>query len=220
MYTVKKTSAANLLNCPWNSPEWECAETMDIAVVRPESSDHHPKVQLRMLYSDKGIFGRFMVNDRYVRSIAEKFQDSVCTDSCVEAFLEPVHGKGYINFEMNCGGTLLAYHIVDATRDENGIKEFRKLTLEDITGLEIKSTLPKINEPELTDPTDWSLAFFIPYTVFEITNGQGMPVSGEVWRGNFYKCGDKTSHPHWISWQPVSKLNFHLPECFGEVRFE
>ncbi|MCD6337129.1 MAG: hypothetical protein J7M01_02720, partial [Candidatus Marinimicrobia bacterium] len=37
--------------------------------------------------------------------------------------------------------------------------------------------------------------------------------------GNLYKCGDKTSHPHWASWSPIDKLNFHQPKHFGEFVF-
>jgi hypothetical protein len=44
--------------------------------------------------------------------------------------------------------------------------------------------------------------------------------AGEVWRANFYKCGDETSQPHWAAWHPVEALNFHLPQCFGQLRFE
>ena len=38
-------------------------------------------------------------------------------------------------------------------------------------------------------------------------------------RANFYKCGDKTAHPHFLSWSPVSteKPDFHRPEFFGEL---
>ena len=38
-------------------------------------------------------------------------------------------------------------------------------------------------------------------------------------RGNFYKCGDKTAHPHFVSWNPVGtpSPDFHRPEFFGEL---
>ena len=42
---------------------------------------------------------------------------------------------------------------------------------------------------------------------------------GATWRANFYKCGDETSHPHWLSWSPVKELNFHAPDDFGELKF-
>ncbi len=65
------------------------------------------------------------------------------------------------------------------------------------------------------------MAFFIPLSVFEKTTGlQSTKLSGQTWRANLYKCGDKTSHPHWASWQPLTETNFHLPECFGKITFE
>jgi len=43
-------------------------------------------------------------------------------------------------------------------------------------------------------------------------------MSTKVFRGNFFKCGDETSHPHWASWSPISEeLNFHRPETFGSI---
>jgi hypothetical protein len=41
------------------------------------------------------------------------------------------------------------------------------------------------------------------------------------WRVNFYKCADRTSHPHWLTWAPVDSPapNFHLPDAFGIMEF-
>jgi hypothetical protein len=48
------------------------------------------------------------------------------------------------------------------------------------------------------------------------------PGPGVTWRANFYKCADKTSHPHWLTWAHVNypKPKFHLPEYFGRIEFE
>ena len=44
------------------------------------------------------------------------------------------------------------------------------------------------------------------------------PPAQRRWRGNFYKCADESSHPHWASWRPIGeKLDFHTPEFFGEI---
>jgi hypothetical protein len=56
--------------------------------------------------------------------------------------------------------------------------------------------------------------------MFVKSHGLKLPVSGQVWHANFYKCGDHTSHKHWASWQPVKELNFHRPEDFGDIVFE
>ena len=43
----------------------------------------------------------------------------------------------------------------------------------------------------------------------------------EKLRGNIYKCGDRTAHPHYLSWAPIGtpSPDFHRPEYFGEVLF-
>ena len=40
-------------------------------------------------------------------------------------------------------------------------------------------------------------------------------------RANFYKCGDKTLQPHFLSWSPIhsEKPDFHRPEDFGIINF-
>ena len=33
-----------------------------------------------------------------------------------------------------------------------------------------------------------------------------LPKAGTLWRMNAYKCGDNTSHPHWISWKKLKTI--------------
>ncbi|MBR1966478.1 MAG: hypothetical protein IKA22_07700, partial [Lentisphaeria bacterium] len=69
----------------------------------------------------------------------------------------------------------------------------------------------------ITTPVDWSLAAFIPFSIFDLDE---KVASGDVWRANLYKCADHSSHNHWISAFPLTHLNYHLPECFQEIVFE
>jgi hypothetical protein len=144
----------------------------------------------------------------------------VYEDSCVEIFLQPRPGRGYLNFEMNCGGALLSTHITDHRRVPGGFAAFTRLTEADAALVAIRSSLPPLVEPEVETPVDWQLSFAIPVALLERSIGPIGPLSGQSWRANLFKCGDKTSHPHWASWSPVDALNFHLPHCFGELRFE
>lgn len=66
----------------------------------------------------------------------------------------------------------------------------------------------------------WTLEFSVPFAVLEKYIGVLEPIKGQTWRANFYKCGNETSHPHWISWMPLSARNFHNPESFGNLVFE
>jgi hypothetical protein len=79
--------------------------------------------------------------------------------------------------------------------------------------------MPEMIEPEIKEETEWYLGFFFPFHLIAKYAGELGELSGKEWTANFYKCGDKTSHPHWASWNPVSELNFHLPECFGRIKF-
>ena len=81
----------------------------------------------------------------------------------------------------------------------------------------ILSSLPRRVEPEVVAPLAWRLAFFVPFAIMEPYVGGLSPAQARTWRGNFFKCADATSRPHWASWSPLSSRNFHLPECFGEL---
>ena len=220
-YTVKLARRTPKLDGGWDSPGWKQARTAELTNFRKESSDHRPRVQVRMLYDKGGVYGLFRVEDRFVRSVQKKFNGPVCTDSCVEFFVKPKADKGYFNFEINAGGTLLVSYVVDPSRKpEGGFKDFTPLSPKDGAKVDIYHSLPAVVEPELQDPTTWFVGFHIPFALMEKYAGPLGQVSGQEWKANFYKCADKTSKPHWVSWSPVDELNFHLPRCFGTLVFE
>jgi len=41
-------------------------------------------------------------------------------------------------------------------------------------------------------------------------------------KANFFKCGDDTQQPHFLSWQPIDtpRPDFHRPEFFGFLQFD
>jgi hypothetical protein len=219
MYTVHSTDASLDLQRPELGAEWQRAEVAELTHFHPRSSDHRPKVSVRVLHQQDALTVAFDVQDRYVRSTRMNYQDGVCRDSCVEFFVQPRPDKGYFNFEVNAGGTLLLYYITDHIQTDGGFRESWPVTWEVAKAIEIHGSLPRRVEPELTMPVAWWIRFRIPLSVFEAYTGPLGALSGQTWRGNFYKCADETSHPHWASWLPVGEpLNFHKPECFGPIR--
>lgn len=191
-----------------------------MANFRPESTAHRPVTEARLGYHAGFLHGLFRVQDRFVRCVHNRFQDHTHHDSCVELFLQPKSGKGYFNFEFNCGGTLAVFYITDHTRTSDGFGAFEYLSALDVAALKIYPSLGQIVEPEISDPLTWTLGFSIPFTTLEQYLGELGEVRGQTWRANVYKCGDQTSHPHWAAWAPVSELNFHQPKDFGEFTFE
>ena len=218
-YTILQAVSRPPLNGPWDAGPWGKAPFLEIAAFRPESSDHRPRTRVKLLYTPDGISGRFHVRDRYVRCVRHGFQAPVYKDSCVEFFVQPTPGGGYFNFEFNCGGHLLASYITDHERTDDGFKSFTRLLPEEGRHIGIEHSLPARVEPEIAADTPWHLGFFIPFGVMETHAGPLKIEKKTAWRGNFYKCGDETSHPHWGAWAPVDAVNFHLPRCFGTLWF-
>jgi len=203
----------------WDGPVWGKAKAIELSHFRPESSDHRPRTQVKLLYGLEGVYGLFHVKDRYVRSIHRRHQDPVYKDSCVEFFVQPLIDGGYFNFEFNCGGTILASYVVDPERTPDGFTDFTPLNKKEVRQVRVFHSQSQIIEPEIQEPVTWLIEFYIPYVLMEKYTGPLEITPELIWRGNFYKCADDTSHPHWAAWAPVDALNFHLPDCFGEFSF-
>jgi hypothetical protein len=219
-YEMRRVREQPELEGLWDGPAWGDVPALRVDQFRPESSDHRPRTECKLLYDASALYGIFRVFDRYVRCANTRFQDPVYQDSCVEVFVKPKADRGYFNFELNCGGALLSYYIVDSTRAPGGFKDFTPLDSDDDRRIRRYHSLPEVVDPEILEPTTWLLEFSIPFAVLEGHVGALGPVAGSAWRANFYKCGDETSRPHWAAWSPVDELNFHVPEQFGSIRFE
>jgi hypothetical protein len=221
-YTVLPARTPPALTGQAAGKGWSRAGELRVARFHAQSSRHRPETRVRMLYDAAGLYLRFRVRDRYVRCTHTRYQSKVCCDSCVEFFVQPRDGAGYLNFEFNAGGAMLVYYIEDPERTATGFRRYTKLP-RDVGGLvEICHSLPSLVEPELRKPVEWRLDVHIPFRVIEACIGHLGDVAGQVWRANFYKCGDQTSHPHWASWAPLrnGRLDFHQPQFFGTLRFE
>lgn len=218
-YHVFHAARPEALDLNSQNPAWQVAEVAAVAHFLPQSSDHRPQTHARLLHDQRGLHGLFTVRDRYVRCVRTKYGGEVWKDSCVEFFVEPKPGRGYFNFEFNCGGTFLCSHVVDPTRVNGGLKEATPLPEKLAEQVRVRALLPKLVEPEITEPVEWELQFYIPFAVLEEFVGPIGAASGQVWRGNFFKCAEDISHPHWAAWSPVDEFNFHLPRCFGTIQF-
>lgn len=229
-YVINKAEKSPVLNSGWNGPYWQEANVLKIEVVRKESSSHHPQTELKLLYHDNAIFGLFRVKDKYVRAIRSGFQVSVCRDSCVEFFFKPKPESGYFNFEFNCSGAMLCFYIVDNSRipekerakipEPNEFRNYTPLKTEDLKKVKIFHSMPAKVDPEIQEDNEWFVSFEIPLKMLEKYTGKLGDLTGQIWEANCYKCADETSHPHWISWNPIKEKNFHCPECFGVMEFK
>ena len=212
--------ASSLLNLPTATAELQAnAPVQNIDIVNWEQFDYRPKVTFQAGWNQDGLLLHFHVEEQHILSTHTTLEAPAYQDSCVEFFVRPAHGRGYVNFEFSAAGVLLAQHVADCRR-RPGTDDVRPLTEREAAGIRIYHSLPGRIEQELAQETCYELGFFLPFSIFAGTHGAPAPVSRTVWSGNVYKCGDDTSHPHWASWRPVRRVNFHEPDCFGDLEFE
>lgn len=220
VYAVHRANAEPELKGYWDGLVWRSVETIEINNWHPKSSDHRPKALAKMLYGLDGLQLIFRVQDRYVRSIHTKFNELVALYTCVEFFVQPGVDKGFFNFEFNCGGTLLCFYTYEWDK-EGQPNKYHKLTDEQCRMVKVYHSMPDVVDPEIEEPREWTLEFFVPYSLLEQYVGPIGDVAGQTWHGNFYKSSHADDgHQHWAAWSPVEILNFHQPRCFGLINFE
>jgi hypothetical protein len=219
IYTIQQITGSVDNRASWDSPVWRDVPAQLLGHHMGKRPAHFPKTEVKMSYDATSVFVLFQVEDRYVRAVAAEHQQSVCGDSCVEFFFTPGPDitQGYFNLEMNCGGTILIHF---HPRSERGTAVELPEAL--CRRIQCRHSLPRFVNPEITEAVTWTLAARIPLNILDRYLQPAAPAPGTIWRGNFYKCADDTSHPHWLTWAPVEapRPDFHLPRFFGTLEFE
>ena len=174
----------------------------------PEQFAYQPVAVFDAARSEKHLFISYFVRSLDLKAEFGQSNDPVWQDSCVEFFVRSTDSQSYHNFEFNCIGTCLA-----SRKDTPEERVF--LTPDEIAKIIRHTSVKGPAFPEKQGIFSWNLIVGIPFTLFG-ADPENLP---KILRVNFFKCGDTTSHPHYLSWSPISwpKPNFHLPEFFGEL---
>lgn len=175
----------------------------------PDKYPYTPRAGFRLAHNGRELFIRFTVAEEFTMALISEDNGKVWTDSCVEFFLA-VDDSGYYNFEFTSIGKMLL-----------GFRKERPAAVhapEDILYTIARyPTLGTENFEEKQLAIPWELTVAIPATaLFRHQFDSWEKVSA---RGNVYKCGDKLSRPHYLSWQPIDtpQPDFHVPRCFAEI---
>jgi len=217
VYRVQRLTQPLTIDAQWDKAPWRRVEPLTLEYFMGEQPEHRPFTQAKLLYDDENVYVIFRVEDRFVRAVATETHGPVWKDSCAEFFFTPGADveEGYFNLEVNCGGTPL-FHFQKEPRT-NQIP----LAPEEMRQIEIAHSMPRTVEPELAEPTIWTIEYRIPVAVLERYRSVVRPRPGAIWRANFYKIADDTSHPHWLTWARIDKPtpDFHQPHFFGTLEF-
>ena len=187
-------------------------------------SDFHPighqnwvgakdiKASFALGHDGSNIYLLFHVVEPQVRAVNTEFNSPVWEDSCVEFFISLGGDKNYYNFEINAIGTVLGAY---------GPDRHQRHHLSDALLSQVTTT-PSLGRDPIKNgeqPTQWNMKVVIPIKALHYSKLDSL--SGIDGHANFYKCGDKLKHPHFLSWKPVltSSPDFHTPRYFGQLSF-
>lgn len=194
------------------SREMSCLPQHAIGCVNwPHVHSYCPQAEFSIAHSCNYLFISFHVVGEDLRAVNSANLSPVAQDSCVEFFMQVPGSPEYWNFEFNCIGTVNASHRIERP---NAIR----LNDEQIASILRYSTCGNTTFEEHKGIHEWNLIVAIPLTLVGI-DFNNLP---QHIMANVYKCGDATSHPHYVSLFPINteRPNFHQPQYFGPMILE
>lgn len=202
----------------WN--DWLAVEPLPIAVSSWDVGQYRPKSEVRLLRHHNVLYLRlasFEPDSTYRRAVCANTGGPVHLDSCLEAFISfsDEADKPYFNFEFNSLGTA---HIGFG----HGRHQRTVLQPSEISELRVNCMID-INPEGSFEQGWWQIHFQIPSSWLELRIGEdGLLEAGKKIRANFYKCGDETPDPHYLSWAAIGTENpdFHQPPYFKALTIE
>lgn len=190
---------------------WEAVTPLFIDSFPWYQSGEKQKTEVKVVLAKDVLHIKVHATDKHSSATELGNNGPVYLDSCFEFFVKPedTPGDGYINFEINCIGSLyLAYNY-------KGIAT--EATDSQIEQVKIRTSLPykTIKEVQKTDEY-WTLDIEIPLSLIQALYPN--EVSTTCWYGNFYRCGGVVDDQYGM-WKEMtdSKPNFHLPKQFGKL---
>ena len=174
--------------------------------------DSNCQTHFVIVHTGDAICLKFFVKEDVIKVNTYQTNGRVHKDNCVEFFVSFGEQKKYYNIEINCTGICLI-----------GLGEGRlnRVLLDEQLIAKVKTHI-KINTTPANSITkySWEITAIIPIEVFEAFNLNSFNLLKG--KGNFFKCGDDLPQPHFYSWNKIEskKIDFHLPQFFGELLFD
>jgi hypothetical protein len=172
----------------------------------PELFNYLPESKFNIARTTDNLWIHFRVTEQNVKAVHLVDQEEVWKDSCVEFFVKLPYAEKYTNFEFNCIGTCLS------TRRKSRTEDVVPLSPEEMQSIKRFASLGN-QKIELKGKSEWQLTVKIPFKILSFEKS----LSGITIYGNFYKCGDETAKPHYVSWSKINteQPDFHQPDFFG-----
>ena len=185
-------------------PDWTNVPTLQIDNVL-WTEDYGIRAQGQLCYSDEALYVHLSATEKDIRAKNTEPLSPVYEDSCLEFFFKVVDAPNYFNFEINPNGCVCTQFGPDKTNRIDIVRE------DAAEYFDIRTD---------RTPNGWEVYYKLPLEFFRLFYSD-YQFEGEL-NANFYKCGNKTAHKHYLSWSPIDldSPNFHCPEYFDVIQFE
>lgn len=178
-----------------------------------EEYPYKPEVSFRIFHNDEFLFLEYNVREKCTAALEMTDGNDVYRDSCVEFFVQPEGDGHYYNFEWNAIGTLCMSR-------RTGRFDPVHAPMSVLDSVLTSSTYGRKPFEEIKGDNAWTLRIAIPASA--LFCGELKTWHCARLKGNFYKCGDALSTPHYITWAPIStpSPDYHRAEFFAEIDCE
>lgn len=184
------------------APDWAAVPVLALAPCRWSPCPPPETTAQGVWVPGTGLLFRMTAREASPRAENRLPDSPVWEDSCLECFLAFGDSGDYINMECNPRGALRC----GFGPGRHGRAPVRSLDV------------PVPRTDAAVGPGRWEVLFTLPEATVAGLFGTA-PAPGLLFRGNFYKCGDKTPRPHYAAWSDVETEtpDFHRPEYFGTL---
>jgi hypothetical protein len=193
----------------FDHPAWDDCQPVHIEHYwsgEPAPATRH--AEARVCWSDEALHVRFvgaqheplMVSDN---AVTDKKTLGLWDRDVCEIFVAPdrAHPERYFEFEAAPTGEWVDLGIVVTPTGRETDWDFQ-------SGMEAAA---------LVEPQSVKIVIRIPWT-----GVIPKPKKGDVWRANIFRCVGPEAPDRYLAWRPTRtpEPNYHVPEVFGELRFE
>lgn len=195
------------------TPDWSQVPSFEIAFFPWYEKGLRQATTMQLAIAGGALWWKAQAHDQHSYAQVTELNGPVYMDSCVEFFLSPraERGSAYLNFEVNCCGTL---HLAYGAGRENR----RLCTIEEASQIEIRTSIASPVKIENAQDSTWETELRIPLSLIESMTGETLHF--ETWFANFYRCGGRVEDQYGV-WNPIetAEPDYHRPEQFGALEF-
>jgi hypothetical protein len=193
----------------WKTAEW-------IALAQRKGADPGYATDLKVLYSDSGLYFLFRCRDRTLTATLDADFLDLWHEDVVEVFLWPDERHPvYFEYELSPLDHELPLLIPNI---DGNVMGWRPWHYEGERRTRHATSVSGGKKESGSAIQEWTAEIFVPFDLLKPL-ADVPPHPGSRWRANFYRCDYDTGQIATWSWQPVGRW-FHDMEAFGTIVFK